>query len=152
MVKQRGSIPSEGTGGNLAKLVESIHAQCAALRRNLEQARASQARAVETLQALERKLSSVQPPPEVAQIITRIGSRSAQQRRVFEKVIAGESNKAIAFDLRLSQKTVETHRARVMKKLQATSLAQLVRIASKAGRGNVVARTGGESRAGSRSA
>jgi hypothetical protein len=39
-----------------------------------------------------------------------------------------------------------------MKKLQATSLAQLVRIASRAGRGTVVARTGGESRAGSRSA
>jgi FixJ family two-component response regulator len=47
-------------------------------------------------------------------------------------VVAGESNKAIAFDLGLSQKTVETHRARVMKKLQAKSLAQLVRIASRA--------------------
>jgi two-component system response regulator FixJ len=152
MVKQRGATSVDGIDGKLAKLVDAIRAQCLALRRNLEQARASQARVVETLQALERRLSSVQPPPEVAQIITRIGSLSAQQRRVFEKVIAGESNKAIAFDLRLSQKTVETHRARVMKKLQATSLAQLVRIASKAGRGNVVAHTGGESRAGSRSA
>ena len=152
MIKQRGSISTDGIDGKVAKLVEAIHAQCLALRRNLEQARASQARVVETLKALERKLSAVQPPPEIAQIITRIGSLSAQQRRVFEKVIAGESNKAIAFDLGLSQKTVETHRARVMKKLQATSLAQLVRIASRAGRGNVVARTGGESRAGSRSA
>ena len=78
MIKQRGSISTDGIDGKVAKLVEAIHAQCLALRRNLEQARASQARVVETLQALERKLSAVQPPPEVAQIIAFL---CAERRR-----------------------------------------------------------------------
>ena len=43
-------------------------------------------------------------------------------------VIAGKANKVIAADLGLSPKTVEVHRAHVMKKMQADSLADLVRL------------------------
>ena len=133
MIKPRGPIPSDITSRKLAELVAAIRAQRLALHRNLDKAMESHLRALRTLQALERKLcEAAQPPPELAHIAARIGSLSPRQRRVFELVIAGESNKAIAFDLGLSQKTVETHRARVMKKLQAKSLAQLVRIASRA--------------------
>jgi DNA-binding NarL/FixJ family response regulator len=53
---------------------------------------------------------------------------SPRQRRVLEGVLAGKPNKAIAFELGVSIKTVETHRARVMVKLDVGSLAELVRI------------------------
>jgi DNA-binding NarL/FixJ family response regulator len=52
---------------------------------------------------------------------------SARQRRVLEGVLAGHANKRIAFDLGVSTKTIETHRARVMAKFHAASLAELVR-------------------------
>jgi two-component system response regulator FixJ len=155
MNKQSGSTSSDSINRKLADLVDAIRVQRIALHRNLEKVRESHLRALQTLQALETKLcEAIQPPPEIAQLIARIRSLSPRQQRVLEKVIAGESNKAIAFDLGLSQKTVETHRARVMRKLQAKSLAQLVRIASRA---IVVARTGvtadaREDRARSRSA
>jgi two-component system response regulator FixJ len=58
---------------------------------------------------------------------------------VLEGVLAGQANKAIASELGVSTKTVETHRARVMQKFRATSLADLVRacvaVAGSRGRG-----------------
>jgi DNA-binding CsgD family transcriptional regulator len=53
---------------------------------------------------------------------------SPRQRRVLEGILAGKPNKAIAFDLGVSIKTVETHRARVMEKFAVDSLAELVRM------------------------
>jgi FixJ family two-component response regulator len=49
-----------------------------------------------------------------------------------EKVAAGMSNKQIALDLGVSSKTVEAHRARVMEKMEADSLAELVRMVTRA--------------------
>jgi len=57
-----------------------------------------------------------------------LATLSSRQRHVLEGVVAGKPNKAIAFELGLSEKTVETHRARVMKKLGAGSFADLVRL------------------------
>jgi DNA-binding CsgD family transcriptional regulator len=61
------------------------------------------------------------------------GILSPRQRRVLEGILAGKPNKAIAFDLGVSTKTVETHRARVMLKLDVESFADLVRICTVAG-------------------
>jgi FixJ family two-component response regulator len=47
---------------------------------------------------------------------------------VFERVADGEMNKVIAADLGISERTVEVHRGQVMKKLEARTLAQLVRM------------------------
>jgi two-component system response regulator TtrR len=54
---------------------------------------------------------------------------TAREREVMHLVVAGRSNKAIAADLEISIKTVEAHRAKIMQKLQAKSLAELVRLA-----------------------
>ncbi|WP_425404072.1 response regulator FixJ [Hwanghaeella sp.] len=58
---------------------------------------------------------------------------TAREREVLEKVALGHPNKVIAYDLGISPRTVEIHRARVIEKLQAKNLSHLVRIAIAAG-------------------
>lgn len=55
----------------------------------------------------------------------RLTPREAQ---VFERIAGGQANKAVAIDFGISERTVEIHRSRVMKKMQARNLADLVRI------------------------
>lgn len=58
----------------------------------------------------------------------RLKLLSPREREVLDKVVQGHANKVIAADLNLSQRTVEIHRARVMEKMEAHSLAELVRM------------------------
>ncbi len=58
----------------------------------------------------------------------RFGSLTPREREVLDCVVRGLANKVIAMDLDLSQRTVEIHRARVMEKMGARSLADLVRM------------------------
>lgn len=58
----------------------------------------------------------------------RFESLTPREREVLALVASGKPNKVMAGDLGLSQRTVEIHRARVMEKMGASSLAQLVRI------------------------
>jgi FixJ family two-component response regulator len=51
-----------------------------------------------------------------------------REREVMDRVVMGMLNKQIAADLGISIKTVENHRAQVMEKMQASSLAELVRV------------------------
>jgi FixJ family two-component response regulator len=62
------------------------------------------------------------------QVRARMRLLTQRERDVLERVISGKSNKVIAAELNLSMKTVEVHRAHVMEKLQATSLADLIRL------------------------
>lgn len=61
---------------------------------------------------------------ENAQLLARL---TPQEHRVFERVAAGLSNREIGSEMDISIKTVEVHRARVMRKLEANSVAELVR-------------------------
>jgi two-component system response regulator FixJ len=61
-----------------------------------------------------------------------IDTLTPREREVMKLVVAGKANKVIAADLQLSQRTVEIHRAHVMEKLGANSLAHLVRMAIEA--------------------
>ena len=57
-----------------------------------------------------------------------IDSLTAREFQIFELVAAGLANKAIALEFGISERTVEVHRSQVMKKLEARTLAQVVRI------------------------
>lgn len=63
-----------------------------------------------------------------ADIQRRLDALTLRERDVMEGMVAGRLNKQIAEDLGISMKTVEQHRARVMEKLKADSLAALVRV------------------------
>ena len=65
---------------------------------------------------------------EQSELAERIGSLSQREKMVFEAVADGAMNKTIGFDLGISERTVEVHRANVMKKLGARTLADLIRI------------------------
>ena len=68
-----------------------------------------------------------------AEIAARLAELTPREHEVMAMVTEGRSNKEIASDLGVSAKTVEAHRARVMDKMQADSLADLVRMALIAG-------------------
>ena len=65
----------------------------------------------------------------ILEIESRLAHLTPREREVFEIVVSGTPNKVIASRLDLSQKTVEVHRAHVMEKMRAPSLADLVKMA-----------------------
>ncbi|OJF92738.1 response regulator FixJ [Pararhizobium antarcticum] len=65
----------------------------------------------------------------------RLATLSERERQVLSAVVAGLPNKAIAYDLDISPRTVEVHRSNVMGKMNAKSLPELVRMAMAAGFG-----------------
>jgi len=79
--------------------------------------------------ALERDAANRADLRERERLIQRFHSLTPREREVLEMLMAGRSNKVMASDLSLSQRTVELYRARVMEKTGARSLAQLVRMA-----------------------
>jgi RNA polymerase sigma factor (sigma-70 family) len=72
---------------------------------------------------------------ERAELAARLAHLTPREHEVMEMVTEGRSNKEIANALGVSAKTVEAHRARVMEKMQAGSLAELVRMAISASDG-----------------
>jgi FixJ family two-component response regulator len=58
-----------------------------------------------------------------------LGKLTAREQQVLERIVAGRLNKQIADDLGISIKTVEAHRANIMDKLKANTVADLMRIA-----------------------
>ena len=70
---------------------------------------------------------------EIGEVKRRQESLTEREVQVLRGVIEGKLNKQIAYDLGLSENTVKTHRAHVMQKMQAESLAHLIRLIEKNG-------------------
>ncbi|UCC75256.1 MAG: response regulator transcription factor [Gemmatimonadota bacterium] len=85
-----------------------------------------------TQQAIEENARIREQLANRKEIAERIASLTPRERQVMELVIAGNTNKLIAHDLGISQRTVEIHRARVMDKLQAESVSELVQMVMRA--------------------
>lgn len=83
--------------------------------------------------ALQRHTELVRVQHDTDGIHSRYGLLSNREAEVLKEVVKGRLNKQIAYDLGIAEKTVKVHRARVMEKMQASSLAALVRMCYDAG-------------------
>jgi FixJ family two-component response regulator len=87
-------------------------------------------------QAVARTLTDRRRQARVTEIRGRIATLTPREAAVFALVVTGMLNKQIGSQLGIAEKTVKVHRARVMEKMQAGSLAELVRLADE---GSVIA-------------
>ena len=80
-------------------------------------------------QALTTSNEQEQQSARKKTVQNQLQTLTPREQEVMQLVVHGSANKVIAMDLGVSQRTVEIHRARVMEKMQARSLAELVRMA-----------------------
>ena len=89
--------------------------------------------------AIERSLERIASEKDVmvraAEAEVLLGALSAREREVLDGLAQGYPNKTIAYDLGISPRTVEVHRANIMSKLRARSLSEALRVAFAAGMG-----------------
>ncbi len=98
-------------------------------------------RAIEEAVKRERETRSARA--EAVAIQARLATLTPREREVLEHVVSGRLNKQIAAELGTVEKTIKVHRARVMEKMGVKSLAELARIAERAGIGKGQPATGG---------
>jgi FixJ family two-component response regulator len=79
--------------------------------------------------ALESDMDRTQRRGELAELKRRYASLTPRERQVMAGVVAGRLNKQICYALHAAERTVKTHRARVMEKMRVRSVAELVRLA-----------------------
>lgn len=77
-------------------------------------------------QAIQHDAKARRQSAEESQIGQRLARLTSREKEVMQMMVAGKANKVIAIDLGISERTVEFHRANIMKKLQARTLAELI--------------------------
>jgi FixJ family two-component response regulator len=83
--------------------------------------------------ALDVDRSGREARSEIAAVRDRLSALTAREREVLEGVVDGKLNKQIGGELGITEKTVKVHRGRVMEKMAAGSVAELVHLAARAG-------------------
>jgi FixJ family two-component response regulator len=83
--------------------------------------------------AIERDRKRRREAVRVAELRERFATLSERERQIMTLVVIGRANKQIAAELGLSEMTVKVHRGQVMRKMQAGSLPELVRMADRLG-------------------
>ena len=83
--------------------------------------------------ALEHHRGARESSLQRQEVEKRLARLTPREREVLEHVVKGRLNKQIAFDLGTAEKTIKVHRGRVMEKMEAESLADLVRMAGRVG-------------------
>src|SRR5262249_4672366 len=78
--------------------------------------------------AIEKDVSQRRAARVVKQHLDRYAKLTPREREVLREVVKGRQNKQIAFDLGISEITVKLHRGNATRKMQATSVSQLIRI------------------------
>lgn len=81
-------------------------------------------------QAIEQDRRNRSQSADHARLAARIDQLTPREREIMELIVGGKANKVIAIELQISERTVELHRSRIMKKLQARSLAELIQISA----------------------
>ncbi len=83
--------------------------------------------------AIDRNRQTRLEQVEINKIEQRVKSLTMREHEILLFVTDGQLNKRIAYDLKMSENTVKTHRARIMRKMEVESLAELVRVTEKVG-------------------
>ncbi len=83
--------------------------------------------------AVEQSVRTRRERAKLSEIQERVARLTRRELQVFRLVVQGKLNKQVAVELGMSEKTVKVHRSRVMQKMEADSLAELVRVAERAG-------------------
>ena len=84
-------------------------------------------------EAIEKDTQGRAEYAEVHEVRERIAQLTPREHEILRYVITGMLNKQIAYELGIAEKTVKVHRGRIMEKLDVDSVAELVRLAEKAG-------------------
>ena len=89
------------------------------------------------LEALDRAIAELdrlgRTQGDAAEVRARVDNLTEREKQIMHAIVAGLPNKTIAYDLDISPRTVEVHRANVMSKMGARSLPELVRMVLSAG-------------------
>lgn len=83
--------------------------------------------------AVEQSIRTWRDRARLSEIRGRVARLTPRELQVFRLVVQGKLNKQVAAELGMSEKTVKVHRARVVQKMEADSLAELVLLANQAG-------------------
>ena len=86
-------------------------------------------------QAIRRQAAEAATRHHRDRIMARLALLSDREREVLERVLQGRLNKQIAFEMGIAEKTVKAHRGRVMEKMEAHTIAELVHLCDSVGIG-----------------